>query len=53
MAKTKRHIDQPVEAFIRNASPAIRPVLQDLRELVRSEIPEATEEIKWGVPSTP
>ena len=39
-----------IDAFISQASPTIRPVLRDLRELVREELPEATEEIKWGRP---
>ena len=39
-----------VEAFISRASPAVRPVLRDLRRLVREELPEAKEELKWGRP---
>jgi len=50
MSSAKKQPDVPVELFIRNASPAVRSVLQDLRELVRKELPEAKEEIKWGRP---
>lgn len=39
-----------VEAFIRQAAPAVRPVLRQLRKLVREALPGAKEEIKWGRP---
>lgn len=50
MATNRDRSVTQVEAFIRQASPAIRPVLRDLRQLVREELPEAKEEIKWGRP---
>lgn len=50
MSDGKKIPEVPVEQFIRNASPTVRPVLQDLRELVRQAIPDAKEEIKWGRP---
>ena len=50
MTKRQRPADIPVEEFIQNASASVRPLLEDLRELVREEIPEAKEEIKWGRP---
>ena len=42
--------DGSVEAFIRQAAPNVRPVLRELRRLVRQHLPGATEEIKWGRP---
>lgn len=50
MPSSKKQPEIPVEEFIRNASPTVRPLLQDLRELVREELPDAREEIKWGRP---
>ena len=50
MADSRKVPEIPVEEFIRKASPAIRPVLRELRQLVREQLPEATEEIKWGRP---
>ena len=50
MPSNKNSAQSQVEDFIRQASPAIRPLLRDLRELVRQELPEAREEIKWGRP---
>lgn len=39
-----------VEAFIQRAAPPVRPLLRQLRKLVRETLPEAREEIKWGRP---
>ena len=39
-----------VEAFIRQAAPPVRPVLRELRKVVREALPGAREEIKWGRP---
>jgi hypothetical protein len=50
MTKRQRPANIPVEEFIQNASASVRPLLEDLRELVREAIPEAKEEIKWGRP---
>jgi len=50
MPSAKKTSKRPIDAFIRQASPLVRPVLRDLRELVRNELPEAKEEIKWGRP---
>ena len=50
MAGGKKGPRPPIDAFISQASPTVRPVLRDLRELIRKELPEATEEIKWGRP---
>lgn len=50
MARSKPKSTAPVEAFIRQASPAVRPVLRDLQQLIREALPDASEEIKWGRP---
>lgn len=39
-----------VDLYIKNASPESQPILKELRELIKSTIPEATEEIGWNVP---
>lgn len=39
-----------VEAFIRQATPTVRPMLRELRRIVREHLPGAIEEIKWGRP---
>ena len=50
MQRGKKTSKAHVEAFIRQAPAAIRPVLRELRRLVREELPDAREEIKWGRP---
>lgn len=50
MPSGKKNPKVQVDAFINRASPTVRPVLKDLRKLVRRELPEAKEEIKWGRP---
>ena len=50
MSNPKKSPKVQIDAFIRQASPTVRPVLRDLRDLVRKELPEAKEEIKWGRP---
>ena len=50
MSSAKKSSKVQIDAFISRASPAVRPVLRDLRELVRKELPEAKEELKWGRP---
>ena len=39
-----------VDGYIANAPEAARPHLEELRDLVRSAIPNAEEGISWGVP---
>jgi uncharacterized protein len=39
-----------VDGYIAHADAAARPHLEELRELVRSAIPDAEEGISWGVP---
>ena len=50
MAGRKNSSKVQIDAFIDQASPGVRPVLKELRELVQQELPEAKEEIKWGRP---
>ena len=50
MASAKKSSKVQIDAFINRASPGVRPVLRDLRDLVQRELPEAKEEIKWGRP---
>ena len=50
MPRAKKSSKVQIDSFINQASPVVRPVLRDLRELVRKELPEAREEIKWGRP---
>lgn len=50
MGRSKKKPRGQIDAFISQASPTVRPVLRDLRELVRKELPEAKEELKWGRP---
>jgi len=50
MSGSKKKSPLPVDVFIRSAPAAIRPVLRELRHLVREQLPEAEEEIKWGRP---
>lgn len=43
--------DSRVDAYIGKAAPFAQPILQRLRQLVHQGCPEATEAIKWGMPS--
>src|SRR5258708_4762674 len=43
--------DPRIDAYIAKAAPFARPILQHLRKLVHTACPEATETIKWGMPS--
>jgi uncharacterized protein YdhG (YjbR/CyaY superfamily) len=39
-----------VDAYIAESAAAARPLLEELRQLIRSAVPEAEEGISWGVP---
>jgi uncharacterized protein YdeI (YjbR/CyaY-like superfamily) len=43
--------DPRVDAYIAKAAPFAQPVLEHLRRLVHSEVPEAQETIKWRLPT--
>jgi uncharacterized protein YdhG (YjbR/CyaY superfamily) len=40
-----------VDEHIAGASPAARPMLEELRAIIRAAAPEATERISYGVPT--
>lgn len=42
--------DSHVDAYIAQAAPFARPILEKLRELVHQGCPQVEETIKWGVP---
>ena len=50
MRKATQSPQSQVEAFIQRAAPPVRPLLRQLRKLVRETLPDAREEIKWGRP---
>lgn len=41
---------ETVDSYVANASKEARPVLEELREIIRSTIPEADEGIEYNVP---
>ena len=43
--------DPRVHAYIGNAAPFARPILEYFRDVVRAAVPAATEAIKWGHPA--
>jgi len=43
--------DPRVDAYIASAATFARPILRHLRKLVREEVPEAQETIKWRTPT--
>lgn len=42
--------DVRIDAYINNAQPFARPILNHIRELVHKACPEVEETIKWGFP---
>ncbi len=44
------HTDKRVDAYIAKAASFAQPILEHIRELVHKACPEATENIKWGMP---
>ncbi len=40
----------PVAGFFAKQPPALRPILDELRAMVGEAAPEATSQIKWGMP---
>jgi uncharacterized protein YdeI (YjbR/CyaY-like superfamily) len=42
--------DPRVDAYIRQAAPFARPILEHIRELVHAACPAVTEELKWKSP---
>ena len=48
--KTAIEMNPKVDAYIDNAAPFARPVLEHLRELVHTACPDVEEAIKWSMP---
>ena len=43
--------DPRIDAYIAKAQPYARPILERVRERVRSVVPDVEETLKWGAPS--
>ncbi|NHJ12027.1 MAG: DUF1801 domain-containing protein, partial [Candidatus Thorarchaeota archaeon] len=41
---------EDVDSYIANSDKEARPILEELRKIVQSTIPEAEEGISWNVP---
>jgi hypothetical protein len=39
-----------VNSFLRKTDPRLRPLVESLRALVRKTVPDAVEQVKWGMP---
>lgn len=39
-----------IDAYIASSAPEARPIMEELREIITSTIPEAEEGISWNVP---
>jgi uncharacterized protein YdhG (YjbR/CyaY superfamily) len=46
----RNYIASDVDAYIASAEPEARPVMNELRQLIKTTIPSAEESISWGVP---
>jgi uncharacterized protein YdhG (YjbR/CyaY superfamily) len=46
----KNYAAENVDQYIAGAPKEARPVLNELRSIIKSTIPEAQESISWGVP---
>ena len=47
---TRADLGKPVDGYFKNAPAAHKPILDKLRGLIESELPDATSSIKWGNP---
>ena len=45
------YTDKRIDAYIAKSAPFAQPILKRLRKIVHAACPEATETIKWGMPS--
>jgi len=50
MYAKRADLGAPVEGFFAKQQPALRPILDELRAMVSEAAPEATSQIKWGMP---
>ena len=46
----KMYKAKDVDAYIANSAAEARPLLNELREIIKSTLPKAEEKISWGVP---
>jgi len=46
----KNNVAADVDAYIAAAAPEARPVMAELRAVIRETLPDADERISWGVP---
>ena len=49
-AKIKKTIAKDVDAYIAGSAVGARPLLKELRKIIKSTIPKAEEKISYGVP---
>lgn len=50
MYAKRADLGAPVDGFFAKQPPALRPILDELRAMVGDAAPEATSQIKWGMP---
>ena len=50
MYAKRTDLGAPVAGFFTKQAPALRPILDELRAMVGEAAPEATSQIKWGMP---
>jgi len=50
MYAKRADLGAPVEGFFARQSPALRPILDELRFMVGDAAPDVTSQIKWGMP---
>ncbi len=48
---SKRSVARSVDQHIADAPPEARPMLEELRALIKAVAPEATERISYGIPT--
>jgi hypothetical protein len=46
----RKDLGAPVEGFFAKQPPGLRPILDELRNMVRQAAPDASSAIKWGMP---
>ena len=46
----KKHLTKDVDSYIANSGQEARPILKELREIIKLTVPKAQEEILWGYP---
>lgn len=46
----KNYKAKTVDEYIASSQPEARPLMEELRKLIKSTVPKADESISWGVP---